>query len=75
VLNTVFTDTGLRELRLACIVTDNEHVEYQPVPCSSEESSALLSSLHGGLVADGNGARLVLQPGRGVVGTPVPSLS
>jgi poly-gamma-glutamate capsule biosynthesis protein CapA/YwtB (metallophosphatase superfamily) len=75
VLNTVFTETGLSELRLNCIVTDNEEVAFQPVPCSTEDSSALLSSLHGGLVVEGNSARLVVQPGRGVVGTPDPSRS
>jgi poly-gamma-glutamate synthesis protein (capsule biosynthesis protein) len=49
---------GFQAIELTCIVTDNEIVEFQPRPCSSDQSRALMRRL---------GSRVTFKGERGVV--------
>lgn len=72
VLTTTFVETGLRELQLTCIHTDNRRVAFQPVACTVEESRAMFSRLHGGIVMDGGSGRLAVDADGPVPGPPLP---
>lgn len=45
VARTAFGPEGLASIELTCIATDNEVVKYQPRPCSSSQSRALMRRL------------------------------
>jgi poly-gamma-glutamate capsule biosynthesis protein CapA/YwtB (metallophosphatase superfamily) len=62
VVTTEFSPDGLTELAVRCIVTDNTVVDFQPTPCSEEESSEVLGSLHSDLEVEGDVGRLNLEP-------------
>ena len=62
VLRATFSEaTGLRELGVRCIVTDNDIVAFQPRPCSAAEAQAILPGLH---------PNVVLEADRGVLTLP-----
>lgn len=57
VLRTFIGSSGLEAIELSCIVTDNDRVTFQPVPCVGDEARRVLSDVSPLLEVDGNVAR------------------
>lgn len=56
IARTSFEANGRMEIRLACIVTDNEIVEFQPEPCATAEARRLFARLGSAVLIEGRTA-------------------
>ena len=54
VARTVFQPSGAIKITLTCIVTDNDVVKFQPIPCSSAEATRLFSTLGSAIRMEGD---------------------
>jgi poly-gamma-glutamate capsule biosynthesis protein CapA/YwtB (metallophosphatase superfamily) len=58
VVRTVFSENGLSDLRVTCIVTDNDRIAFQPRTCSAVDARAVLRRLHERIEVNGSTGRL-----------------
>lgn len=58
--DTVFGTDGLKEIRLTCILTDNQEIDYQPTACGEQEAQEVLSGLGVPVSIDGHSATVDL---------------
>jgi poly-gamma-glutamate synthesis protein (capsule biosynthesis protein) len=58
IARTAFGGDGSIDVRLTCIVTDNEQVSFQPEPCTAAEAEGLFGRLGPHLHMDGRDAVL-----------------
>ncbi len=56
IARTSLSDDDAIDLRLVCIVTDNDQVGFQPEPCTAAEAEAVFGHLGPGVRADGREA-------------------